>query len=624
MGTRTGKRPLTSEAGSLGRIAGRLNAVLSFWRKSFKWKLVSIFVLIVFVNLAVVGFFVSREAAFKIQEDHMNFSGLVLKQANLNLERYLREYERFLFTLGASEQLQTWSSLSVDRQTESVVPFYVLERDFIRPFGNSHPEMVSAMLYHQGGNQVYFASELGIKPGYKMNGEPWFRNVNPVQRAAYIAEISANYVDSQLKPVNLPVISIVKRVGFNGTTYIKLDIKPDLMQSILNEMNIGKNGVGFITDSSGTIIAHPQRELLSTRMDSRLFSRIAPSGSGSFIHPGTKEIVVYQPIDGTDWKSVIVIPYNDVAGTVYEIRNIIIVTAAVCMAASALFIVFISTSVTRRISALKRKMKQTGYGNIDTPAEVEGEDEISTLAQSYNQMLSDLQQHIKRLAEARLAEQQAVLFSLQSQIDSHFLYNTLEIINSMATKIQHEDIEQITISLAHMFRYTANYRQTDVTLGQEVQHLKRYLQIIKIRYGEAFEYELSIDEACLDVKCLKVILQPIAENSVRHGFETNVKHLKLTVRILMRDYGLMEVYIGDSGTGFKPERLEELTERLGFAEHQYSDFQRIGLLNIQYRLRMRYDRPDARLEIGNNPDGGASVKLYFPAEKGEPARQNGG
>ncbi|ULL13461.1 HAMP domain-containing protein [Paenibacillus sp. H1-7] len=598
----------------LGRCADRLRSAYSFWRKSFKWKLVSIFALIVFANLLVIGFFVSREAAFKIQEDDMKFSSLVLKQANLNLERYLGEYERFLLTLGSSEQLQSWSSLSVDRQKQSVVPFYVLESDFIKPFVNSHPEMISVVLFHQLGNQAYITTELGIKPGYRMSDEPWFQSINPIQRATYIAEITSDYVDTQLNEVRLPVISIIKRVGFNGATYIKLDIKPDLMQSILNEMNIGKNGVGFITNGSGTIVAHPKRELLQMQMDADMQRRIGQADSGSFIHPGTNEIVVYRSIHGTDWKSVIVIPYVEVAGSVYEIRNIIMVTAAICLAASGIFIVLVSTSVTRRISVLKQRIKQTGHGNIDAPIEVEGEDEISALAQSYNEMLSDLQQHIKRLAEARLAEQQAVLFSLQSQIDSHFLYNTLEIINSMATKIRHNDIEQITISLAHMFRYTANFRQTDVTLEQEVQHLKRYLQIIQIRYGDAFAYTLTMDNACKEVHCLKVILQPIAENAVRHGFEMKAKRLKLTIRILRNESGWVEVYIADDGMGFDPDRLAELTQRLGQAEEQNADFTRIGLLNIQHRLNMRYNRPDAKLTIGNNPGGGAYVKMTFPAE----------
>ncbi|WP_282939105.1 sensor histidine kinase [Paenibacillus sp. RC67] len=596
----------------LARPISLLEPLWSRWKTSFKWKLVSIFVLVVFANLLLIGIFTVRETSSKIQQDDMQFSSLILKQANLNLVRYLQEYERFLFTLGSSEQLQSWSNLSIGRKPESVVPFYVLESDYIKPFTNTHPELLSVMLYHVSGNQAYFTTDAGIRPGYTMGQEPWFNQINPMQKVTYLSDITSNYVDSALNPMRLPIVSIVKRVGFNGVTYIKIDIKPDLMQSILNEINIGKSGVGFIINSSGLIVAHPQRDKLLTPLDHSIRSRMKDTPGGSFIIPGSNEIVVYQSIEGTDWKSVIVIPYVEVAGSVVDIRRIIISTAAICMVLSVLFIIFVSSSITRRISKLKQFMKQTGRGQIDVPITIEGEDEISTLAQSYNVMLSDLQQHIKRLSESKLAEQQAVLFSLQSQIDSHFLYNTLEIINSMATQIRHYEIESITISLAHMFRYTANYRHTDVTVRDEVQHLKRYLQIIQIRYGDAFDYTLQVDEACLDTPCLKVILQPIAENAVRHGFEKNVKQLSLSIVVQRTEQGTLGVIVTDNGAGFTEQRLQDLRDQLAHAESDYTDFQRIGLLNIQYRLRMRYHAAGPGIEIGNSPQGGAFVHMQFP------------
>ncbi|PZE21144.1 sensor histidine kinase [Paenibacillus xerothermodurans] len=587
------------------------------WKSSLKWKLVSIFAAIVFCNLLVIGYFVNQQVTIAIERDHIELSRLVLKQANLNLDRYLQDYHHFMQTLGMSPQLTAWTNLSTaNKKTESIVPYWSIRREYILPFANSHPEIVSVMLYHVGGNETAYSPYHGIRSGYSMAEEYWLPTIPRVGDISYVAELSSTYVDIALQPMPVPLISLVKRYGYNGATYVKIDIKLTLLQRILNEINIGENKIGLIVDEHGMIVAHTQMEKFQSSLEPHIADRMAGSPRGAFLLPESKEIVIYEAIANTTWKSAIIVPYHEIAGnSIDTIRNVVLAIAAACLLVSAVLIVMVASSVTSRITKIRNTMKQTGQGQMSVSVPVEGQDEISHLAQSYNVMLEDLQQYVRRLAESKAMEHQSVLFSLQSQIDAHFLYNTLEIINSMAAKIQHEEIEQITVSLAHMFRYTANFRQTEVTVQHEIEHLRRYLQIIQVRYGAEFSYELEVDDACRTARCLKVILQPIAENAVKHSFEATGEALRLSIRIAMLQEKHVQVVVSDNGKGFDRQRLAELSRQLQSREMQYSKFQRIGLLNIHYRLTTRYNTPESGIIIANNSVGGALVQVTFPYQK---------
>ncbi|NOU91671.1 HAMP domain-containing protein [Paenibacillus sp. LMG 31456] len=587
------------------------------WRSSLKWKLVSVFAAIILCNSAVIGFFVNKEVTTVIERDEVRLSGLVLKQANLNLGRYLQEYERFLMTLGTSQEMTTWTNLSINKKVESLVPYSIIQKDHLQPFANVHPEIVSISLYNINENQTFFSPEWAQRIGYSMKNEPWFEEIPSVGNTSYRVEESQSYMDSRLNPITIPVVSLVKRFGFKGATYVKIDIRPDLLQSILNEMHLGDNGTGLIVDSNGTIVAHPNRDLFLSTLKQDMTEQIKDSSEGAFVLDDTKEIVIYDPVANTDWKSVIILHYDEIAQSIFKIRNMMLVTTIICLILSVTLIVIASFSITRRLTKIKQTMKQTSLGKFNVPVPVEGQDEITHLAQSYNTMLEDLQYQIKRLAESKLAEQQSVLFSLQSQIDAHFLYNTLEIINSMASQIQHHDIEEITVSLAHMFRYIANNKQVGITLSDEVGHLRRYLHIIRIRYRGQFTYDLEMDESCRDAECLKVILQPLAENALKHGLETTGQPLSLSISIRNVENRYVEVVVSDNGKGFDEDRLEALTGELRRKNFQLSDFQRIGLLNIQYRLSTLYDPADSGLTIGNNSSGGAYVQIVFPYIKSD-------
>lgn len=593
-----------------------MEKIKTIWGSSFRSKIIFSFIIIVLVNLIVIGVIVNLQVSRTIKNDATQLSLLVLEQANLNLTGYLKEYEKFLLTLGTSQELQAWANFSSgDERAQSIVPYSAIVKDFVSPFVNNHPELLSIQFYHApSSNHMVYSNGYGYKPGYAIEEEKWIFDLSPINKITFHIDINKKYVDNSLKTLDISYISLVKSFNYKGSVYVKLDIEPVLMQNILNHLNLGNGAVGFIVDNNGTIVAHPNQALILTPIADNINKGLQESPYGYYVDQKSGDLLIFKPIPGTEWKSVFAIPYEEIMGSIYTTRNMVIGTAIVCLLVSILIIVVMSSSLTSRIMKLKRALYHTGQGRISVMLPVEGRDEISALSHSYNNMLTDLKYSIERLSKAQFAEQQAVLLSLQSQIDSHFLYNTLEIINSMASRIQHDDIENITVSLAQMFRYTANYKFTSVTLQDEMNHLLNYLRIIEIRYLERFSYQLKADENCMDAKCMKVILQPLAENAVKHGLNGDVDSLHIAITVQRYDEHTVEFLVSDNGIGFSEQRLQELREQLSQHDSDtpspHSD--RIGLLNIQHRLNLHYPTQMAKLQIGNNSVRGAYVQILFP------------
>jgi|GEM_PF-3282366 len=582
----------------------------SVWRSSLKWKLVITFILITVINMAVIGFIVVRQVREAIDRDAIRLSQLAIQQSNLNLGDYFLEYEQFLLNMTTTKDLESWSSLTRAGSLQSIIPYKQLVENYIRPFNSSHPDLVSVTLYSTSGDELYYTEKWGVKPTYTIAQEPWFESVSPGDSVTYFTGENDKFVDSRLNMISSRIISMVKRTSLGGSTYVQLDIEPALLNAITEKIRLGEHALGYIIDGEGQPIAQSNEGVPLTQFGAAFLTRALGESAGSIRLPG-HELAVFETIPHTDWKLILLISTTEVANNIYLIQQVFLLSTIACIVLSSLIIFLVSSSMTRRLSELMKSMSFVKQGQVHVRAQVKGIDEISHVSRYYNLMLDSLDNHILRLAEAEVAEQRANLLSLQSQIDAHFLYNTLEIINSMATRINHREIELMTVALSRMFRYTADFGTAEVRIRDEVRHLEHYLKIILIRFREQFSYDLRADESCLDIPCPKVLIQPLAENAVKHVLEKQAHKLHLTIRICLDDRHRVRIVVADNGPGFPRELADAVAA--GRMEAGANPAPRIGLLNIQSRLQLRYGASNVVFALSNRPSGGAVVELGFPA-----------
>ena len=246
------------------------------------------------------------------------------------------------------------------------------------------------------------------------------------------------------------------------------------------------------------------------------------------------------------------------------------------------------------VEHLSHKMSsQSGHTLIQSTRYLNRTDEIGTLYNEYNAMVESLNAAVKQDYQDKLVLLDAQMKSLEARINSHFLFNTLEAINSIAELEDNESIATMSLALGNMFRYTLKTQSELVTVQDELDHVNDYVTIQRIRFDNRFHLELDIPAEYLNNKVLKLILQPLVENALYHGLNYCTTGDTINIRAYAENNCLMiDVY--DNGQGMAIETLTKLQsslmEEASFTELGHRNKQSIGLKNIHSRIELYYGK----------------------------------
>lgn len=586
---------------------------------SLKWKFVSLMIVVILLTVSVIGVFSYMDTSRTLQRDIEHFSEQILKQANFNLNQYYQSYEQGFLLLGSSAVVRDWLALSTQDTKDKAFTYYEIKDNYILPLMSRHPEILSISLLSDNGNEIHVENGYSrIVKDYSLRQEPWFEEVMAVDKLFVNVGKSRNYLPSGSQTGPLYVMSMVKRFGGTDIGLIKMDISIEPVQHILQEIDLGETGVSMVSGLAGQIIVHPDSEQITGKLPQDVFERISSSENGWFFRDDSRDMVIYETMAGTKWRTIAMIPFDEMNKSVVRVRNVTIITAIVALIMSSVIIVSLTSSITNRLTKLRSIIRKTKTGNIYIRAPEGGNDEVSEVSIAYNQMLDRLDESVRALADSQLKQKQAAMNAMQSQINSHFLYNTLESINSMANLVNHTGIETTAINLSRMLRYAANYEKTLVSLQEELNHTMRYLAICKMRFDDQITYDFSVEEECMKLYCLKAILQPIVENSLRHGIEKTGEAMHIHIHARITNEHLL-IRVSDNGPGYSADAIELLQERIreSNTSESYQELTSIGLLNVHYRIRMLDRAPTSGLSLQNSEEGAVTEIRVLIRTSGE-------
>ena len=262
---------------------------------------------------------------------------------------------------------------------------------------------------------------------------------------------------------------------------------------------------------------------------------------------------------------------------------------------------------------------QKGHTLIQSTRYLDRTDEIGTLYNEYNAMVSSLNSAIKQDYQDKLIILDAQMKSLEARINSHFLFNTLEAINSMAELDDNEMIATMSLALGNMFRYTLKTQSELVTINDELGHVQDYVSIQQIRFDNRFQLIIDIPQELRTCKVLKLILQPLVENALYHGL--NYCTAGDTISISGNSDGqYIYLNVHDNGQGMSPETVAQLEKSLGdepsFTELGHRNKQSIGLKNIHSRIELYYGHGYG-LTISSLPGQWTNIQIKVPVLKKE-------
>ncbi|WP_246132304.1 cache domain-containing sensor histidine kinase [Paenibacillus hemerocallicola] len=275
------------------------------------------------------------------------------------------------------------------------------------------------------------------------------------------------------------------------------------------------------------------------------------------------------------------------------------------------------------VQKLMQGMKRAGSGNFNVKLENDRQDEFGYLTQSFNQMILDQKQLIEHGYEQQLRLAVTELKFLQTQINPHFLYNTLDSIYWAAKNYEADEISEMVLNLSRFFRLSLNKGTDTFTVEETVAHLHYYVRVQQLRFLDKFSVAYDIQEESKTIPIMKLLLQPLVENAILHGLEQRDRGGELIVRARLED-GFVHMTVTDNGVGMPQDRLRYISGELervfapdkpGLSLPPWENAKDLyGLRNVASRVRMVYGKR-SRMEIDSREGEGTSVTVRLPLDR---------
>ena len=475
-------------------------------------------------------------------------------------------------------------------------------------------ENLSALLLlDEYGNPVLGLPSAESKKTCRLTSMDWFNQA----RTADLGEtvFSRPHVQN-LYPGEYPwVVSVTRKVRYWQDDLPRIgilmaDMRLEPLEDICRSVTLGDNGYLYILDDSGNIIYHPEQKLMSLELisEENILSEDTQSEDQS--------MVLAQTIEGTNWKLTASVTSDDVAkySTAFISRVTWVVIAL--MAGVLLVALWLSMRIVQPLTDIQVSMQRIERNLDDNRMSLpeEGFAEYASLAHSYNVMLRRIRGLMQETVDRQEQLRRMEIGALQEQINPHFLYNTLDsIVRVMETGRTPEAIEMVQ-ALAKLFRLSINNGDYFLTVEQEMDYARNYLTIQQVRYKKRFKYELYMDESIKDLPCPKIILQPLIENSLKHGM-SDMPGCTLIVRARQEGYNIV-LSVEDDGLGIPPEKLKKLQEMLRDDSNIMVKKSRygIGLRNTNRRINLLYGS-DYGLTIESEVEERTCVTITFPKHR---------
>lgn len=382
-----------------------------------------------------------------------------------------------------------------------------------------------------------------------------------------------------------------------------INFKPSMFGDVVENSNQYKESKYYVVSNEGNVIYSKDKNDLAKIEKPEWLQDVLKNKSGTVIRKldGEKVILCFDKIESTGWISVSIVPINSILEELGDIRYLIIFLGVILIIISSVCASFISKSIIKPISKLLVAIKKMGQGNFYTQVEVRRNDEIGHLINKFNEMDSKILNLIEENYVRRIREKEATIMSLNIQLNPHFLYNTLNLINWIAIENEEKEISKMIVALSNMLQYTAHNNEEISDFKTDLDWLKKYIFIMQNRFEDKFNVIYDIDEEMYLYKVPKLFLQPFIENSIIHGFEHMDDGGILKIKGRVKESNACFI-IEDNGKGMRKEIIDEIMAK---------SKNKIGISNVNNRIKLMYGN-EYGVSINSEMNVGTKVIIKLP------------
>lgn len=400
--------------------------------------------------------------------------------------------------------------------------------------------------------------------------------------------------------------------------YIVINFKKSDLEDILKKINSIDGSTSCIVNSNGDLIAASNYDNYDANKN--LVSQIKPSDNTrltEFDYNNNTFFIQSSYIDKTDWQIVNIVPYNTVSSKINTQRIILIIIVLIFGGASLWAGFYFFNTINKRLSKVIKGMREVHTDTLDNFIENDSDDELGELINNYNYMIAKMSVLVDDQYKLGKAVKNAELKALQSQINPHFLYNTLDMINWMAYKNMNSEISSAVKKLAKFYKLSLNKGKDVISIEDEINHVSLYTEIQNMRYSNRISLEIDIDDFIRKCKIPKITLQPIVENAIIHGiFAKGDVEGKIIITGTI-DESSIYIKVSDDGIGIKESELPFiLSTKIVKSNSTSSKGSGYGIKNIHERLKLYYG-DDFGLSFTSIYENGTTVTIKIPIIENE-------
>lgn len=567
---------------------------------SLRFKLVAINITCTLIPTVIITLFCISYFKQQTQLEADVLVSNTLKSVSQNIYSYISELEKLMTTVGYDKKvLNTLEENNLnDIKTFSGVNGCFKSNGIENYLKTSGKNLLSIIVQNEDGGLQYYNKNVNVDLDLNRVyiSSPYDDLISQIElpREPFIfigAHEPVYFTFSANKRVFTVIQSMKHPYKTNSKIFIMADTDIAFFQDLFTDLKFSSPSVSLVLDDNGEIvysdspISDEMQELLAH--DFRVITL-----------EGTTYRVFSQAIIPSGWKVVILLSDSTLRAKIQWICTINTLVAVLVIIITSLTFTTLSNSITNSFREMTHVMRLVKNGDLNTSCNVYGDDELSELKRSLNDMIQKLNNYIDKEYKLLLSQRNAEYRALQSQIQPHFLYNVLNGFLWLNREGQRDVLEDSIVNLSGLMRYTLG-SDTMVTIGKEFNFLYNYCELQKLRFEEKMNFSIFCSDSVSNFKIPKLILQPLVENSVIHAVEPSDGTCSIMIKAYMVKEGedsYVHITIADDGTGFDITQMN----------HSNS----VGITNVKERLKLMYTH--SLFDIESNPESGTciSIKIF--------------
>lgn len=551
-----------------------------------------------------IGLSLYTRMSGQVSETVMEENQILIDQVNRSVENYLKTVMKL------SDSLYYSIIKNADLSDPSVGERFNLL------YENNMDQTDSIALFSADGELLESVPALRVRNNLDVTREAWFsytldRTENQHFFLPQVQQIFESSSDQYRWVIPMTrVVEITKGTDtVQGILLIHLNYTG--LKLLLDGVTLGNEGYIYLIDGNGEIIYHPRAQLIDSGLEHENNRAVSEYRDGIYqeTFQGEERVITVKSVGYTGWKLIGVAPRQTVSLNSLKTQLLVVFVAAFILFLMSLVNSYISSRITTPIRKLELSVNEIEKGNLNAKVDAEGSYEIRHLGQSVQNMAKQIQVLMADIVSEHEKKRKQEFDTLQSQINPHFLYNTLDIIVWMIENEKPDQAVKAVTALARFFRISLSRGKSIITVKDELEHVRNYLMIQHMRFKNRFSYTIEAEDEVLDLASLKLMLQPLVENAIYHGMEFMDGDGEIFISAWKEGEDLY-LKVSDNGLGMTEEQVARL-----FSDMPHTGSSRgsgIGVKNVNERIRL-YFGSEYGLSIESEPDEGTVVTIHLPA-----------